>query len=121
MWLTHFIRLAPLIQKALDRCNGTHTLEDIQQGLEEGRYQIWPAEDGVAITEVLQYPRKKVLFFFLMAGKMEHVLANAGKAEQVAQDLGCSSLMFNGRHGWLKSPLMAQGFKPLWVAYEKEV
>ncbi len=121
IWRQHFQRLSPLIRQALDKGNGTHLLEDVEAGLESGLYQIWPAEDGVAITEILNFPRKKVLFFFLMAGKMEHILANAGKAEHVAQDLGCSSIMFNGRHGWLRSPLRQQGYEPVWVTMEKEV
>lgn len=120
-WKDHYYRLRPLIAEALDKGNGTHLLSDIYQGLESGQFQIWPSDDGVAISEIINYPRKKVLFFFLMAGRMEHVLGNSGKAEQVAKDLGCSSIMFNGRHGWLRSPLMNEGFKPVWVAYEKEV
>ena len=121
LWRSEFMRLSPLIAEALEHGNGTHSLEDIYDGLDEGKYQIWPSDDGVAITEVLNYPRKKVLFFFLMAGKMKHLLDNLQKAEQVASDLGCSSLAFNGRLGFLRSPLRQAGFNPVWVTMEKEL
>ena len=119
MWRTAFFQHADLIQMALDEGNGTHTLEDIFDGLDSGQYQIWPGGEYVAITEVVKYPQKKVLFFFLMAGKMNHLLENSGKAEQVARDLGCSSIMFNGRLGFLRSPLRDIGFVPVWVAMER--
>lgn len=121
VWQDHFIRLTPLLQSALDEGNNTHSLDDIWIGLDKGLYQIWPGEDFVAITEVVQYPQKKVLFFFLMAGKMKHLLDHIQQAEQVAQDLGCSSLMFNGRLGFLRSPLRQAGFNPVWVTMEKEL
>ena len=33
--------------------------------------QIWPADDGCLVTEMLLYPKKKVLHIFLAGGKLE--------------------------------------------------
>ncbi len=52
------------IEDALAYSGGTHTYEDIVEGIHSLRYQFWAAERGCAVTEIIEYPRKKVFHVF---------------------------------------------------------
>ena len=60
----------PEIKKALDDC---YTAQDILDGLIQKRFQLFISwEDKVesaVITEIAQYPRKRILRYFLAGGK----------------------------------------------------
>ena len=48
------------IEDALAYSHGTHDLLDILNGIRDGQYQLWEGKKGCIVTEVLQYPKKKV-------------------------------------------------------------
>ena len=62
-----------LIEQALEYANGTHTTDDIFRGIEKRQYQLWDAEKSCLITEILEYPQKKVCHVFLGAGDLEEM------------------------------------------------
>jgi len=53
------------IQAALAHGGHTHDFEDIVRAIYEGRMQLWAGERGCIVTEIVTYPRKKVLHVFL--------------------------------------------------------
>ena len=57
-------RCRPWIEAALEYSGGTHTFEDISEGIQDGRMQLWPATRGCIVTEIVVYPRKKYLNVF---------------------------------------------------------
>ena len=70
-WVTH---CRSLIESALEYGDQTHTFDDIVEGVLKGEYQFWEAPLGCAITEIVVFPRKKVLHIFLYAGELQQVL-----------------------------------------------
>ena len=82
--------------------------------------QLWPAPRGCIVTEIVVYPRKKVLNVFLAGGELDQILDmnNDVKAWALAQ--GCENATMTGRFGW-KKPLMANGWEPLYATYKKEI
>ena len=53
------------IEAALEYSGGTHVYQDIVDAIGEGRMQLWLGERGCAVTEIVVFPRKKVLHVFL--------------------------------------------------------
>ena len=68
--------VVPLIDAALKYSEGEILPEDLVQPLKTGKMQLWVAmSDGVIaamITEIVSYPRKRVLRVITIAGKDGH-------------------------------------------------
>tara|TARA_R100001163_G_C5014800_1_gene159510 strand:+ start:346 stop:735 length:390 start_codon:yes stop_codon:yes gene_type:complete len=95
----------PLIKKALD---DTYTARDILDGLVKNAFQLFISwEDKVesaVITEVIQYPQKKVCRYFLAGGsKMNNWLEPIQQEiEKFAKYNQCDAIEVAGRKGWLR-------------------
>ena len=72
------------IADALQYSGGTHTVDDVIERIMSGHLQLWPAERGCAVTEIVVYPRKKVLHVFLAAGEMDQIIARCHPKIDVA-------------------------------------
>lgn len=97
------------LQPALDLA-ATHDIEDIERGVLDGRFQLWIGPDGAAITEILVYPKKKVLHVFLAGGSKEQIIDFQASAMAWGQAHGCSEMNISGRKGWLRA-LSGHGWK----------
>jgi hypothetical protein len=113
-------RCRPWIESALERSGGTHLFEDIVKAVVEGRMQLWPADDACAVTEIIVFPRKKVLHVFLAGGKLETIVDMNDSAEVWARSLGCDGMSIAGRKGWVKV-LKKKGWKESFVNLALEV
>ena len=97
--------VAPLIKKALD---DTYTARDILDGLVKNAFQLFISwEDKVesaVITEVIQYPQKKVCRYFLAGGSnMNNWLEPIQQEiEKFAKYNQCDAIEVAGRKGWLR-------------------
>lgn len=107
------------IADALEYAGGTHTVDDVIDGILSGRQQLWPAERGCAVTEIVVYPRKKVLHVFLAAGEMDQIIAMIDSAVEWGKTQGCTGMTIAGRHGWARV-LAKYGYKPVMTVLEKE-
>lgn len=106
------------IDAALAYSGNTYLFEDVVEAVADGRMQMWANGETVAITEVLCYPRKKVLHVFIGSGKRKELFEMLDSAWQWGQEIGCSSMTLAGRKGWMK--LMGKfGFKPTLYVMEK--
>ena len=95
----------PLIKKALD---DTYTARDILDGLVKNAFQLFISwEDKVesaVITEVIQYPQKKVCRYFLAGGSninnwLEPIQQEIEKFAKYNQ---CDAIEVAGRKVWLR-------------------
>lgn len=109
-----------LIERALAYSGGTHTFEDVAELIVSGKAQLWPAQRGVAVTEIVEYPRKRVLHVFLAAGDMDQLLDMIDAAADWGRSQGATAMTMSGRMGWLRV-LDKHGFTPLNVTMERNI
>ena len=108
------------IEAALAYSGGTHTYEDIVEGVHALRYQFWPAERGCAVTEIIEYPRKKVFHVFLAGGEMDQIVDMESSAAIFAKQNGCQGMSLAGRRGWSKV-LKEHGWNEAFTTLAKEL
>jgi hypothetical protein len=115
-----FNRCRPYIEAALEYTGGTHDIIDIYEGLYRGTMQLWPAKESCLVTEIINYPKKKVLNVFLGGGDLTEILSMHEDVISWAKEQGCTALNMTGRFGW-KKPLAKHGWQPMHSSYVKEI
>jgi hypothetical protein len=113
------IRCKEWIQSALDKGGNTHDFIDVVEGVLKGSMQLWSGEKGCAVTEIVVYPKKKVLHVFLAGGKLEQITDMHADAVKWAKTQGCQGMTIAGRPGW-KKILDKYGWKEQLVILGKE-
>ena len=103
--------------KALSVSGHTHTPEDLQAAVSEGKMQAWQNGQSVVVTEVLGFPQQRVLNVFLAVGNLDEIMALTDEVVAFAKQHGCSRLIMGGRKGWAKV-LPKYGWKKPRVQYE---
>lgn len=109
----------PFIQKALDLAGNTHTLEDVQKQIDEGTLQYWPGVNSAIITEIIEYPQKRTLHFFLAGGNLAELEAMYPVVESWGRAQGCVAASTTGRPGWERTFLKREGWNPRAVVMTK--
>lgn len=113
-------RCRPWIEAALEYSGGTHVFDDIVQGILDGRMQLWPAPRGCIVTEIVVYPRKRVLNLFLAGGELDQILDMHDAVKAWAKEQDCEAAQLAGRLGW-KRVLEPLGWKTQHVNFQKEI
>ena len=95
----------PLVQKALEYSGGKYHSDDILNGIANQDMQLWVAYDDriktIMVTEILNYPRKKVCGILIVAGeRIDDLLWVDEITTKWAQEQGCDAIEFYGRAGW---------------------
>lgn len=117
--MTELERCKPWIEAALRHAGGTHLFEDIEAMLASGVLQLWPTPKGCIITEIIAFPRKRVVNVFLGGGELDQIMVMHESVIEWAKAQGCDALTMSGRMGWIK-PLTAHGWKRQHASYIKE-
>ncbi len=99
-----------LIASALEYSGNTHTFDDVAMMILKGQLLYWHLSNSCIVGEVITYPQRKDLHFFLLAGDLKEIIAMQPQMIETAKALGCSSLSGSGRPGWIK-PLGELGWK----------
>ena len=113
--------IEPLIKKALDDC---YTTDDILKGLVFEKFQLfisWEKKvESAVITEVVQYPQKKICRYFLAGGSnMDNWLEPIQQTiEQFAKYNNCDAVEVAGRKGWSKK---LKGYEQKIYLFSKEL
>ena len=111
----------PFLQKALDLAGNTHTLEDVQQGIDAGHLVFWPGVNSAIITEIIEYPQKRTLHFFLAGGNLAELEAMYPTIQEWGREQGCTAASTVGRPGWERTFLKREGWTPRAVFMTKEL
>ena len=117
--MTDLDRARVWIEAALAHGGGTHTFEDIAEGIANGRMQFWPAPRGCLITELIVYPRKRVLNVFLGGGDLDQLVDMHDAVAAWAKAQGCDAATINGRPGWQRV-YRGRGWKALATTLVKD-
>ena len=71
--------------------------------VQNGTMVLWSSENAAAITEISDYPLKRVLVVSLAGGDMSEIKGLEDRAAVYGKYLGCSEIHIHGRKGWLKA------------------
>ena len=107
------------MENALAYSGDTHEIIDVFHAIIRGDMQLWAAEQGCLVTEIIVYPRKKVLHIFLAGGKLECLTDMHNDVIEWAKLQGCSALTLSGRMGWKKA-LERFDWKPAFLTLIRE-
>lgn len=107
------------LQKVLGYQGGLYSLDSILQRIADGRMQSWSANETWVVTEVIEYPLKKVVNIFLVVGDLRDALAFEPQIEEFARSVGADMVTAYGRPGWEK--VLPQGWKQGFAMFSKEL
>ena len=111
----------PLIKKALDDC---YTTDDILKGLVNNSFQLFISWNNkvecAVVTEVAQYPQKKICRYFLAGGiNLNNWLKPIQQEiEKFAKHNNCDSVEVAGRKGWARK---LKGYEQKIYLFSKEL
>lgn len=118
--MTELDRCRSWIEAALEYSGGTHDFADIVGGVVEGRMQLWAGDKACAITEIIVYPKKKVLHTFLAGGDKEQIRDMQDSAMAWGKQQGCTAMSIAGRRGWLRE-LRPDGWKEQFTTLQRAI
>ena len=113
--MTEWDRCKSLLAPALA---DTHTLDDVHEAINDGRAELWPLRDSALVTEIVEYPQRRVLRVWLAGGKLDELQRGLPFLDQIAKDLGCSRIELEGRKGWVK---VLDGYTERSIVLQKDV
>ena len=115
-------RCAPWIEAALERAGNTHAIEDIRGLVLAQDAQFWPGERSAIVTEILIYPKARLLHLWLAGGDLieltEGLLPRIEAWGREVEHCARSTLM--GRAGWERT-LAPLGYAPAARLLTKEL
>lgn len=98
-----WVRCAPFISAAINRSSSTHDMGDVLEAIQTHAAQFWPGANCAGVTEVVSYPRRKVIRLWLAGGDMEELQTLHNEAIEWGREQGCDWSEVVGRRGWLKA------------------
>ena len=120
VWVREFRRCEHWIEAALEYSHGTHTIQDIFEFVANGTLELWPGKNCALISQVSEYPGRKMIHIFLAGGDIKEIEEMEPSIIAWAKEQGCSALTLTGRPGWTKSFLKDIGYKNTQVQMIKE-
>ena len=96
----HTARMLGLLRRALRAGGDTHTVDDLFSEIASGHKQSFAYGSTWAITQVLDFPRKRVLELFMVVGKGDELSLLEGEIIKYAESIGADFIKTQGRVGW---------------------
>jgi hypothetical protein len=108
------------LQQALDHAGNTHTIADVIERVKTGRAQWWGDKRSCIITELVRYPRRCDVRYWLAAGELQGILDLEDKINSWAAIEGADRAEVIGRPGWGRfAP--SYGWQRAGVVWRKEL
>lgn len=107
------------MERALSIGGNLYSLDDIEKDLKDGKLQGHVEGDTWVLTQVHDWPQRRVVNILYVVGSMDNAVALEAKIEQWAEDVGASMLTAVGRDGWwdCRTP----GWEKVGTLYSKEL
>ena len=111
-------RCSAWLEAALYYSNGTHTIDDVLETVQRGDAQFWHYPDAAVVTEIIDYPQKRVLRYWLAGGNLKTLLKVEPSIRHWSQLWGCVGIEIIGRKGWHR---VLKGFKQTGIILAKDM
>lgn len=89
------------LERVLAAMGSLYLPQDLITAMQEGRMHPIVEGDSVAIVQIDQYPRQRVLHVVVAVGEMEHVDKIHQRIVDFAAANNCGVIMAFGRMGWM--------------------
>lgn len=106
--------------RALREGGNTHTLQDILHEISEGKKQSFAYGSTWAITQVLDFPRKRVLELFMVVGIGCELAILEEQIVEYGKKIGADFIRTQARRGW-KNKAKEMGWKHTHNIFIKEL
>ena len=116
--LDEWNRYSAWLEAALYYSNGTHTIDDVLETVQRGDAQFWHYPDAAVVTEIMDYPQKRVLRYWLAGGNLKTLLKVEPSIRHWSQLWGCVGIEIIGRKGWHR---VLKGFKQTGIILAKDM
>jgi hypothetical protein len=93
------------LARLLERMGGLYAVTDILAAIAEGRMQGFVEGDSWAITQIVQFPRARLLEILIALGDIDECRILHDRILQYARDHDVGLVQAYGRRGWLDHPL----------------
>jgi len=90
------------LDRALKLAGSLHTFEDILDGINNHTMQSFAEDDTWIITQIQEYPRRRVLDILYLVGDLDGALNVYNRIIAFARERGCTLIRAQGRAGWTK-------------------
>jgi hypothetical protein len=90
------------VDRALHDFGDLYTFDDILELIDKGKMQSFTAGDTWVVTQVNEFPRRKVVDICLVVGFLEDAVRALPDVYKFARDIGATRVTAVGRDGWWK-------------------
>jgi hypothetical protein len=87
--------------RVLDRMGAVYVVNDILTAIAKGRMQSFAENDSWAVTQVINYPRARVLEILIAIGDLAQCRKLHDRILQYADDNDIGLIQAYGRRGWI--------------------
>jgi len=105
------------IVDALEYAHNSHTFDEVIEIVKRGDAQFWAFSDSAIITEIISYPQRRTLRFWLAGGNLKRLLDVEPNIRKWSILYNCKAVEIIGRKGWGK---VLKNYKPTATVFIKE-
>ena len=102
---------------ALRYAHNSHTYEQVIDIVKRGDAQLWALKDSAVVTEIVSYPQRRTLRFWLAGGNLKTLLEVEPKIRKWSILYRCEAVEIIGRKGWEK---VMKDYEPTAIVLVKE-
>ena len=106
------------IVDALEYAHNSHSFEQVIDIVKRGDAQFWAFPDSAIVTEIIEYPQRRTLRFWLAGGNLKRLLDVEPKIRKWSILYQCEAVEIIGRKGWEK---VLKGYEPTAIVLVKEI
>ena len=105
------------IVDALEYAHNSHSFEQVIDIVKRGDAQFWAFSDSAIVTEIIEYPQRRTLRFWLAGGNLKTLLDVEPKIRKWSILYRCEAVEIIGRKGWEK---VLKEYEPTAIVLVKE-
>lgn len=106
------------MERMLHLTGDLYTLDDIMELIEDGKFQSFVEGDTWIVTQVNEFPRRKVLEITFVVGDINEAVRALPRIYEHAENVGADRINALGREGWWV--FADAGWSKVGVVYAKD-